>query len=101
MYIEVKLNRNFTIAYNKMQNEYGTEFAHLNGFDDDQLSFTDFIDNFVVSDTVADASIDGNANVGNKDMRTLMNEMPKPHRKLLAYATIYQEINYLHQPYIF
>ena len=93
MNIEVKLNRNFTIAYNKMQNEYGTEFAHLNGFDDDQLSFTDFIDNFVVSDTVADASIDGNANVGNKDIRTLMNEMPKPHRKLLAYAKIYQEIN--------
>lgn len=93
MQIDIRLNRNFTIAYNKMQNEYGTEFAHLNGFDDNQLSFTDFIDNFVGSDTVADASIDGNANVGNKDMRVLMNEMSKPHRKLLAMHKIYQEIN--------
>lgn len=93
MQIDIRLNRNFTIAYNKMQNDYGTEFAHLNGFDDNQLSFTDFIDNFVGSDTVADASIDGNANVGNKDMRVLMNEMSKPHRKLLAMHKIYQEIN--------
>ena len=81
MQIDIRLNRNFTIAYNKMQNEYGTEFAHLNGFDDSQLSYTDFIDNFVKSDTVADVSIDGNANVGNSDIRTLMNEMPKSHRK--------------------
>ena len=93
MQIDIKLNRNFMIAYNKMQNEYGTEFAQLNGFSDKQLSYTDFIDNFVGSDTVADASIDGNANVGNKDIRTLMNEMPKSHRKLLAFNKIYQEIN--------
>ena len=93
MQIDIKLNRNFMIAYNKMQNEYGTEFAQLNGFSDKQLSYTDFIDNFVGSDTVADASIDGNANVGNKDIRTLMNEMPKSHRKLLSFNKIYQEIN--------
>ena len=93
MQIDIKLNRNFTIAYNKMQNTYGTEFAHLNGFNDTQLSFTDFIDNFIEKDTVADSSIDGNANVRQKDIRTLMNEMPKPHRKLLAFNKIYQEIN--------
>jgi ribonucleoside-triphosphate reductase len=57
------------------------------------LSFTDFIDAFIDTETVADASVDGNANVGNKDMRTLMNEMPKPHRKLLAYNKIYYEMN--------
>ena len=28
-----------------------------------------------------------------KIMRTLMNEMPKPHRKLLAYNKIYYELN--------
>ena len=91
--ITVKLNKNFTTQFNKMQAEYGEEFAHLNGFADDQLSFTDFIDNFIDSETVADASIDGNANVGNKDMRTLMNEMPKSHRKLLAFNKIYYELN--------
>jgi len=76
-----------------MLGEYGEEFARLNGFADEQLSFTDFINNFIDSETVADVSVDGNANVGNKDMRTLMNEMPKSHRKLLAYNKIYYELN--------
>ena len=91
--INVKLNKNFTTQWNKMQELYGDEFAKLNGFSDEQLSFTDFIDNFIDAPTVADASVDGNANVGNKDMRTLMNEMPKSHRKLLAYNKIYYELN--------
>lgn len=91
--INIKLNKNFTTQYNKMQNEYGTEFASLNGFGDEQLSYTDFIDNFVDAEAVADASVDGSANVYRKDMRTLMNEMPKPHRKLLAFNKIYYELN--------
>ena len=91
--INIKLNKNFTTQWNKMVEKYGDEFAKLNGFSDEQLSFTDFIDNFIDSPTVADASVDGNANVGNKDMRTLMNEMPKAHRKLLAFNKIYYELN--------
>lgn len=91
--INIRLNKNFTTQFNKMLGEYGEEFARLNGFADEQLSFTDFIDNFIDAETVADASVDGNANVGTKDMRTLMNEMPKSHRKLLAYNKIYYELN--------
>ena len=91
--VNIKLNKNFTTQFNKLQVEYGDEFAKLNGLSDAQLSFTDFIDAFIDTETVADASVDGNANVGNKDMRTLMNEMPKPHRKLLAYNKIYYEMN--------
>ena len=93
MDIRVRLNKNFTTAYNRMSEKYGEELAYLNGFGDKQLSYTDFIDNFIDKDTVADVSVDGNSNVGNKDMRTLMNEMPKPHRKLLAYNKIYYELN--------
>ena len=93
MDIKVRLNKNFTTAYNKMSEKYGEELAYLNGFGDNQLSYTDFIDNFIDKETVADASVDGNSNVGNKDMRTLMNEMPKPHRKLLAFNKIYYELN--------
>ena len=93
MNINVKLNKNFTTQFNKMLETYGEEFAHLNGFADEQLSYTDFIQNFIDSETVADVSVDGNANVGSKDMRTLMNEMPKSHRKLLAYNKIYYELN--------
>lgn len=93
MNINVRLNKNFTTAFNKMQGEYGEELSKLNGFGDSQLSYTDFIDNFVDTETVADASIDGNANVGQKDIVTLINEMPKPHQKLLSFNKIYYEIN--------
>ena len=93
MDVKVRLNKNFQTAYNRMAETYGEEMAYLNGFGDKQLSYTDFIDNFIDKDTVADASVDGNSNVGNKDMRTLMNEMPKPHRKLLAFNKIFYEMN--------
>lgn len=93
MNINIRLNKNFTTQYNKLLNEYGTEMARLNGFSDEQLSYTDFIDNFVDKQTVADASIDGNANVGTKDICSLTAEMSKPHSKLLAFNKIYHEIN--------
>ena len=91
--INIRLNKNFTTQYNKMLTEYGEEFAKLNGFADSQISYTDFIDNFIDAQTVADSSVDGSANVKDKDARTLMNEMPKPHRKLLAFNKIYYELN--------
>ena len=93
MNINIKLNKNFTTYYNQLLNEFGVEMARLNGFSDEQLSYTDFIDNFVDKKTVADASIDGNANVGHKDIVSLENEMSKPHSKLLAFNKIYYEIN--------
>lgn len=92
MNINIRLNKNFTAQYNKLQEEFGTDIARINGFDDGQLSYTDFIDNFIDEDTVADASIDGNSNVSHKDIVTLEKEMPKPHQKLLAFNKIYYEI---------
>lgn len=93
MKIDIKLVKNFVSQYNKLQSEFGTDIAKINGFDDGQLSYTDFIDNFVDESTVADASIDGNSNVSHKDIVTLEREMPKPHSKLLAFNKIYYEIN--------
>lgn len=92
MEINIKLNKNFTTQYNKLQQEYGTEIAKLNGFDDGQLSYTDFIDNFIDKQVVADVSIDGNSNVSHKDIVTLEKEMPKPHQKLLAFNKIHYEM---------
>ena len=93
MEINIRLNKNFTTAFNRMLAEYGEEMARLNGFSDAQLSYTDFIDNFVDKQTVADASIDGNSNVGHKDIVTLENEMSKPHSKLLVFNKIFYELN--------
>lgn len=93
MQINIRLDKNFTTQFNRLSNEFGTEIAKLNGFADEQLSYTDFIDNFVDKQTVADASIDGNANVGTKDVCSLETEMSKPHSKLLAFNKIYYELN--------
>lgn len=93
MNIDIKLNKNFSNQFNRLLEEYGVEFAHLNGFSDEQMSYTDFIDNFVDTKVVADASIDGNANVGHKDIVSLENEMSKPHSKLLAFNKIFYELN--------
>ena len=92
MNIKIPLGKNFTTAYNRMQDTYGEDMAYINGFGDKQLSHVDFIDNFIDEDTVADASIDGNSNVNHKDIVTLLSEMPKPHRKLLAFNKIYYEM---------
>ena len=92
MKINIPLSKNFVTAYNRMQDTYGEDMAYINGFGDKQLSHVDFIDNFIDEETVADASIDGNSNVNHKDIVTLLSEMPKPHRKLLAFNKIYYEM---------
>lgn len=93
MNVNIKVLKNFATQYNKLQEEFGTDIARLNGFDDGQLSYTDFIDHFFIEDTVADASIDGNSNVAFKDVVTMEREMAKPHAKLLAFNKIYYEIH--------
>ena len=40
MNINIRLNKNFTTQYNKLQEEFGTDIAKINGFDDGQLSYT-------------------------------------------------------------
>lgn len=92
MKIDLKLLKNYVTQYNRLQAQYGTDIASLNGFGDEQLSYTDFIQNFIDEQTVADSSIDGNSNVSHKDIVTLEREMPKPHSKLLAFNKIYYEI---------
>lgn len=92
MKIDIRLDKNFTNQFYRLCQKYGEEFEKLNGLDESKLSFTDFIDNFIDSDNVANASVDPNANVGHKDIVSLLNEMAKPHQKLLAYNKMYYEI---------
>lgn len=93
MEYKTKLDRNFTIKYNQLVEQYGDDMAKLNGLSDRQLSLTDFIDGFATVDAVADASIDGSANVHNKDIVSLLHEMPKSEQKLLSFHKIYYELN--------
>ena len=93
MNINIKLSKNFTTVFNKLQEKYGEEFARLQGLSDEKLSLTDFISNFIDSDNVANSSIDSNSNIAQKDIVTLTSEISKPHKKLLAFNKIYYELN--------
>lgn len=92
MEIQIKLDKDFERYFYNLKEEYGEDFARLNGLSDEQLSYNDFLDTFVQSKTVADSSIDGNSNVSTKDIVTLRSEMSKPHEKLMAYNKIFLEM---------
>lgn len=92
MEIQIKLDKDFERYFYNLKEEYGEDFATLNGLSDEQLSYNDFLDNFVSKKTVADSSIDGNSNVSIKDIVTLRSEMSKPHEKLMAYNKIFLEM---------
>ena len=93
MNINIKTKKNFQTQFNRLSEKYGEEFLNLQGLDEDTLSLTDFIDAFIDSDNVANASVDANANIAQKDIVTLMSEMSKPHQKLLAFNKLYFELN--------
>lgn len=94
MKIDISLDNDFEKQVNKLKEKYGEEMTRINGFSDDQLDYTCFIDNFVDSETVSQATIDESANIsaGTKDVRNLLDEMSKPHSKLLSLNKIYYEI---------
>ena len=93
MNINIKTKKNFQTQFNKMSEKYGEEFLKLQGLDDEKLSLTDFIDGFIDAENVANASVDANANISQKDIVTLLSEMSKPHQKLLAFNKLYYELN--------
>lgn len=92
MQINIKTYKPFTAAINDLKEKYGEKFQYYNGFHDSQLSLTEFIDNFVDTDTVADTTIDPNANSTTKDIKTLLNDMVKPYQKLLSFNKIFYEL---------
>ena len=92
MKVDINLTKDFERFFNVLNENYGEDFADLNGLSEEKLSFTDFINNFSKKKAVADASIDGSSNVKNKDIVTLRSEMSKPHEKLLAYNKIFLEM---------
>ena len=92
MHINIDLDKNFEYVLNKLKKKYGEDFAKLNGISEGQLDLSEFIDNFISHDTVADASVDPSSNVARKDMPTLLGEISKAHKTLLSYNKIYMEM---------
>ena len=91
-FIGMNLDQDFVSQLEMLKNKYGEQFDRLNGLHNDNLNFTGFIDNFIDSNRVADATIDVNANASTKYICSLEAEMSKPHKKLLCFNKIYYEL---------
>ena len=94
--INLDLDADFVRALNRLKRKYGEDFERMNGFHNDNLNFTTFIDNFTGTDQVTDVTIDPNANCNNKDVASLKFDMMKPHAKLLSFNKIYYEMKKLY-----
>ena len=92
MEITLKLNRDFEKTLNQLFDEYGEEFMYINGFHPSQLDYSEFLDKFISTDTLADTSIDPNANANNRDVRSFMTEKGKASDKLFGMNKIFLEI---------
>lgn len=92
MEITLKLSKDFERCLEDLKKKYGEDFEYINGVHSSQLDFSEFIDNFVDKETLADASIDPNANANHKDIRSFMTEKGKSEDKLFALNKIFLTI---------
>lgn len=92
MQIELRLNRDFERCLEDLKRKYGSDFEYINGVHPSQLDFSEFIDNFVQTDTMADVTIDPNANASHRDIRSFMTEKGKSEDKLFGLNKIFLEI---------
>ena len=92
MNIEIKLNKDFERCLEDLKKKYGEDFEYLNGLHPSQQDCSEFLNKFVGNDTLADATIDPNANASHKDIRSFMTEKGKSQDKLFALNKIFIEI---------
>lgn len=92
MDIQLKLSKDFERCLEELKKKYGEDFEYINGLHPSQLDFSEFINNFVDRDTLADSSIDPNANANHKDIRSFMTEKGKSEDKLFGLNKIFLEI---------
>ena len=92
MQIELKLNTDFERCLNDMRIKYGEDFEFINGVHPSQLDFSEFLNKFVDKKTLADSTIDPNANANHRDIRSFMTEKGKPADKLFGLNKIFVEI---------
>lgn len=92
MEIQLKLSKDFERCLEDLKKKYGEDFEYINGVHPSQLDFSEFINNFVDNATLADATIDPNANASHKDIRSFMTEKAKSEDKLFGLDKIFREI---------
>lgn len=92
MQIGFNLSRDFERCLEDLRKKYGEDFEFLNGVHPSQLDFSEFLSKFIDTKTMADATIDPNANASHKDIRSFMTEKSKSWDKLFALNKIFLEI---------
>ena len=92
MQISINLNKDFERALESLRSKYSEDFEYINGVHPSQLDFSEFLNNFTKNSTLADTTIDPNANANHRDIRSFMTEKGKPMDKLFGLAKIFHEI---------
>lgn len=92
MEITLQLNADFERTLQMLTDKYGTDFLYINGIHPSQLDYSTFLAKFVDNSTLADATIDPNANANHRDIRSFMIEKGKPSDKLFGLNKIFLEI---------
>jgi ribonucleoside-triphosphate reductase len=90
--IEITLDEDFKAQFQKLKKKYGEEMFAIEGLSKEDLNITNFFDKFMNSDNVANASIDDNSNVTDKNISIMLSESRKPYNKLLSHNKIYIEL---------
>lgn len=92
MNIELQLSRDFERTLDSLRIKYGSDFELINGVDPSQLDYTEFLNKFTANDTLADTTVDPNANANHKDLRSFVTEKGKASDKLFGLNKIFLEI---------
>ena len=92
MDISLRLTKDFERCLEDLKKKYGEDFEYINGVHSSQLDFSEFLDKFVNQSTMADATIDPNANANHRDIRSFMTEKGKSEDKLFGLNKIFLEI---------
>ena len=92
MDISLRLTKDFERCLEDLKKKYGEDFESINGVHSSQLDFSEFLDKFVNQSTMADATIDPNANANHRDIRSFMTEKGKSEDKLFGLNKIFLEI---------
>lgn len=92
MEIKLNLNPDFERTLESLRTKYSSDFEYINGVHPSQLDYSEFLNNFVKNDTLADTTVDPNANANHKDVRSFITEKGKASDKLFGLSKIFSAI---------
>ena len=92
MDIKISLNKDFERCLDDLRIKYGEDFEFINGVHPSQLDYSEFLGKFANKKTLADSTIDPNANAFHRDLKSFTTEKSKPEDKVFALNKIFYEI---------